>query len=146
MMCGHARPSVHDGPPGPRQDPPGAPCAGKGPERARAVRGLQPARDGQEHAALRQAALPLQHLCAPTNLWRPEDPGLNRGHGVAADPLEEHDLADTRPDLVKEMQAKYEEYAKTAVAKNDEHGICPPAPPGGWPSSCAANKDLGVRG
>ena len=110
------------------------------------MRGLQPARDGQEHAALRQAALPLQHLCAPTGLWLPEDPGLNRGHGcAAADPLEEHDLADTRPDLVKEMQAKYEEYAKTAVAKNDEHGICPRAPPGGWPSSCAANKDLGVR-
>ena len=71
---------------------------------------------------------------------------MNRGYGcAAADPLEEHDLADTRPDLVKEMQAKYEEYAKSAVAKNDEYGICPRAPPGGWPSSCAANKDLGVR-
>lgn len=29
------------------------------------------------------------------------------------------------------------------VGKRDEYGICPPAPAGGWPDACAANKAIG---
>lgn len=41
------------------------------------------------------------------------------------------------------MQAIYAKYKKSAVGKNDKYGICPPAPPGGWPDACAANKAIG---
>lgn len=62
---------------------------------------------------------------------------------VSLSRYEYHDIAGEQPALLAKMQAKYDGYKKTAVGKRDTYGICPPAPPGGWPDACAANKAVG---
>lgn len=56
---------------------------------------------------------------------------------------ERYDLAPENPALLQQMQTIYSKYKASAVGKRDKYGICPPAPPGGWPDACSANKAIG---
>jgi hypothetical protein len=58
---------------------------------------------------------------------------------ISADPEERTDLSAALPAELGRLRAAYEAHRSTAVAKTDAFGICPPAPPEGWPDACAAN-------